>query len=102
MKAAGYLISPASEFAAGVEYGKYYLHGGESCFFLYVHRDPAAVVNDCDGIVLVDLHIDVCAESGQRLVHGIVHDFIYKMVKSSGRSAAYIHSRPFPYCFQSF
>ena len=102
MESAGYFVSPASEFAAGVEHGEYHLHGGKSGLFLYVYRDSTAIVNDRDGIVLVDLHINVRTESGQRLIYGIVHDFIYKMMKSSGRGAAYIHSRPFPYCFQSF
>ena len=43
-----------------------------------------------------------CTVTGQSLIHRIVHDLIYQMMESSGGSASDVHTRSFPYCFQSF
>ena len=97
MKAAGYLVSPAAEFSACMENGKDYLHGRDAGLFLDVHGNSAAVVGDGDGIVGVDLDVDGITEARQGLVHGIVYNFIYKMMKSPGRGASNVHARPLSY-----
>ena len=46
MQAAGDLIAPAAELAAGMEDGKDHLQGGLACLRLDVHGDAPAVVGD--------------------------------------------------------
>ena len=46
MEAAGDLIAPAAELAAGVEDGEDHLQGGLARLGLDVHGDAAAIVDD--------------------------------------------------------
>ena len=102
MEPAGNLIAPAAELSSGMKDGKYHLHRRDPGLFLDVHRDPAAVVHHRNGIIRVDLDVDGITVSRQGLIHGIVYDLIYKMMKSPGGSAPNIHSRSFSYCFKAF
>ena len=102
MKAAGYLISAVAEFTAGMEDGKYNFHGRKSCLFLDIHRNTAAVIHHCDGIVLVDGHIDGITISRQCFIYRIIYNLIHQMMETSGRCAAYIHARPLPNRLKSF
>ena len=55
----------------------------QSCFFLDIDRDSTSVINDRDRIIRVDLHINGVAVSCQGLIHCVIHDLIYQMVKST-------------------
>ena len=94
VKAAGHLIAPAAELAAGVEHGEHHLQRGPARLGLDVHGDAAAVVGDGDGVAGVDGHSDVRAVARQRLVDGVVHDLIDQMVQSAGAGRADIHTGP--------
>ena len=64
MQTAGYLVSAAAELAARMQDRKYDLNRRKSGFFLSINRDTTTVILYRDGIVRIDLHLDVTAESG--------------------------------------
>ena len=64
------------------------------------HGNAAAIVDDGDGISLMDGHIYGIAYAGQSLVHRIVHDFIHQVVQTSAGSAADVHAGTLPDCLQ--
>ena len=42
------------------------------------------------------------AVTGQRLIDGVIHNFIHQMVQTRGGGGADIHTRPLAYGFQTF
>ncbi len=92
VQAAGYLVASAAEFAAGVQHRIDDLESGSARLGLDVHRDAAAVVGDGDRVAGIDCDRDVRAEAGQRLVDGVVHDLIDKVVETRGRGRADVHA----------
>ena len=102
MKASGYFISPAAEFTAGMEDGKYHFHCRNPFLTVDSHRNTAAVIPHCDGIIRIDKYFHGITETGQCLIHGIVYDLIHQMMESLGGSTADIHTWSFSNCFQAF
>ena len=49
---------------------------------MHFHRDAPSVVDDGDGIVHMNHHIDLVAITGQCLIDAVVHYFIDKMMQS--------------------
>ena len=47
-------------------------------------------------------HLNVCTDTGQCLIHRIIHYLIYQMMQSFDGGAADIHTGSFPDCFQTF
>ena len=92
VEAAGYLVAPAAELAAGVEYGVHHLQGGKPRLGLDIHRDAPAVVGDGDGVPGVDGDGDLIAVPRQSLVDGVMQ------ARLAG--GADIHARPLPYGLQ--
>ena len=84
MKSARYLVSAAAELTAGMKNRKYDFYSRKSRFFLDSNRNTTSIINDGDGIVGVDGHIDLGTISGQSLVNGVVNDLIYQMMETSG------------------
>ena len=101
VEAAGDLVAPAAELAAGVEHGENHLQGGQARLGLDVHGDAAAVVGDSDGVALVDGDGDLIAEAGQGLVDGVVHDLVDQVVQSRFAGGADIHARPLAHGLQA-
>ena len=60
---------------------KYHLDGGQPCFCLDARRNPPAVVSDRYRAVRVQVYLNQGAVACQSFIHGIVHDFIYHVVK---------------------
>ena len=102
MKAAGYLVAPAAELAAGVQHGIHHFQSRLASLGLNVHRDAAAVIHHGDGVALVDGDGDLRAVACQRFVDGVVHDLIHQMVEAGGRSGADIHTGTLSDGFQTF
>lgn len=48
------------------------------------HRDAASVVGNADAVSLQDFNGNQVTVSCQRLVNGIIHNFIYQVVQASG------------------
>ena len=65
-------------------------------------RDPPSVILYRDRIVLVDDYVNFRAITCQCFVYGVVHDFIYQMVKAFFIHVADVHGRAFAYGLQSF
>ena len=102
MKAAGYLVSPASKLSTRMENGKYHLYCRNACFMIDPHRDTSSVIYNCDRIILIDRHINSITKTSQSFIHRIVYDLVDQVMKTSGRGTSNIHTRPFSYRFQAF
>ena len=101
VQAAGNLVSPAAEFAAGVQDRQADFHRRAMHLRMQADREAAPVVHDRHGAVLVQRDVDLVAEAGQRLVHGVVHDFIHQVMQTPRVCRADIHARAFPHGFQA-
>ena len=100
VEAAGDLVAPAAELAAGVEDGQSHREGVLSGFFMVAHGDAPAVVRHGDGLIGVDIDFDMGAEACQGLVDGVVHHLRYQMVQTPGVGGADVHARPSADCLQ--
>src|SRR6185312_16938385 len=80
VQSAGNFVCGRIELAARMQLGHHDLRGGN--FFAVnvhcVHGNAAAVVNDGDGIIQMNGGFNFVGVAGERLVHGIVHDFIHE------------------------
>ena len=102
VQTAGDLVAPAAELAARVQHRVDDLERGLPRLLLNVHGDAAAVVRNADGLARLDADLDVRAEAGKRLVDGVIHDLIYKVMQSARACRADIHTRTHTHRFQSF
>ena len=102
VKSSGYFVSSSAEFSSCMKYSKYNFNCRKSRFVINTDRNTSSVITHCNRIIFVNIYLYFIAISRQSFVYGIIHDLIYKMVKSSRRSAADIHTGPFPYGFQTF
>ena len=94
VQSAGNFVGVVVEFPAGVELGHDDFGGGAAFAGVNVHRDSASVVLDGDGVVQMQGDGDFVAESGQRLVDGVVHHFVNHVVQSGAvGGVADIHAR---------
>ena len=101
MEAAGDFVALAAELAARVKDGKNDFNRRNFFLWMFVDRNTAAVVYNRNGVVLVNGHVDLRAESGQSLVDGVVDDLIDQMVKTTRTSGANVHARTFADRFQA-
>ena len=102
VQSAGYFVPSTAKFSTCMQNGKYNLYRRFSGFVVDVYRDSTAVIGNGNGIAFVDRYIYLRAKSCKRLIHCIIHNLVYKMVKSAGRSTSDIHTRSFSYCFETF
>ena len=77
------LIRTLIEFSTRMErsHGKldtWHLFGG-----MDIHRNPPAIVLNCDRIPFVNYHFYVCAVSGHGFINGIIHHLINEVMKTS-------------------
>ena len=68
VQTAGYFISSAAELAARMKDRKDDLDRRNSGLMINADGDSAPVVNNCNGIIFVDRHLNVIAESRKCLV----------------------------------
>ena len=59
--------------------------------------EPATIGN---GIIRIDIYMDLRTKTSQRFIDCVIHDLIYQMVKPSLRCASDIHARTFSDCLQ--
>ena len=101
VKSSAGLICRIIKLSTCMQCGKYQsLRRHSLC--MHSNWNTTSIICNCDRIILVDIHNNLIAISCQSLIHRIVHDLIDKMMESSDRGAAYIHSGSFPYGFQAF
>ena len=101
MKAAGNLVAITAELAPGMEHRQNNLHG-RLAGFMQVNRNAAAIIGNGDAVVLMNHHVDIRAVACQRLIYGIVHHLVDKVMESPFRGAADVHARTLPDCLQPF
>ena len=69
---------------------------------VWIDGNAAAVVLDGDRVVVVDDDVDVIAVSGQRLVDGVVDDFVHHVVQARAVvRIADIHAGPLAHGFEA-
>ena len=101
MEAAGDLVGASAELAAGVEGGHDGFQGGPAGGGVGVHRDAPAIVGDGDLAPPVDGDVHPVAESGHRLVDGVVEDLVDQVVQSPLVGGADVHAGSDPDGLQS-
>ena len=77
-----------------MQLGEHDLHGGHALAVgrvHHVHGNAAAVVDHGDGVVDVDDNVDFLAVAGERLVDGVVNDFVDKVMQPHLAGRADVH-----------
>ena len=92
VQTARYLISAAAELTAGVQYGEYHRHSGQTHLRVDAHGYAASVILYPDDITGQDAYIYLIAVAGQSLVYRVVHYLIYEMMQTSLACRAYVHT----------
>ena len=95
MEAAGDLVAGAAELAAGVQHRE---HDGRRRQVVLLHDpdgDAAAIVGDGDRVIGIDRDDEAGAVPGDRLVDGVVDDFVDQMVEASRTGGADVHAGAF-------
>jgi hypothetical protein len=85
-------VSAAAELAAGVENREYHLDSGFSLSGVHIDRDSAAVIDTANGTIRKNRDLNERAVASKRFVHGIIDDFVNKMVQTALASRPDIHS----------
>ena len=69
VETAGYFVSSAAEFSAGMKHSKYDFHCRKSCLMVDSHRNTSSVVAYGNRTVLVDINLYFITVSRQCLIH---------------------------------
>ena len=91
VESAGDFIRSLVELTAGMQHRHDDLKGRLVHLLMLVDGDSSAVVQDGDGVVLVDGHFDMCAIAGHRLVDRVVNRLVDQVVQTFLTDVAYIH-----------
>ena len=101
VQAARELITARAEFSPCVKHGEYDLRRRDSKLCVHTARDAASVVLNGYASVRMKGHFYLRTYPRHRFVDGIVHDFIYEMMKAPLRGGADIHTGTLPNRFKS-
>jgi hypothetical protein len=101
VQTARHLVAVVVELAAGVQHRQHDL-GCRLSALMPIDGDAAPVVDDRDRIVDVDRDVDLVAEAGQRLVDGVVDDFVDEMMQSRHTGRTDVHRRPLAHRLEAF
>ena len=82
VQAAGNLIGVLVELAARVQLGHDDFGGGDAFFLVNIDRHAAAVVAYGNGTIGVQRDVNAIAVTGERLVDGVVDDFVDHLVQA--------------------
>ena len=102
VKTARNFVRSFIELAPRVELCKHNLGGGDSFRLMNVHGNTAAIVDYCDAIIDVNRYVNLVAITGQSLVNGVIHNFIYEVMKSPFTGVTDVHSWALSDRFQPF
>ena len=96
VQTAGNLIAVAIEFAARVQHGHHHLRGRQTLAidFHLVDGDAAAIVDNGDGVVVVDGDLDLVGIAGQGFVDRVVHHFVHQVMKPQLAGRTNVHGGP--------
>ena len=93
VQAARDLVGRVIELTAGVQNRHDDLERRDLFDRMLVDGDAAPVIDDRDGVVGVDRHLDLGAETGHGLVDGVVNDLPHQVMQTAGARRADIHAR---------
>ena len=93
VQAARDLVGRVIELTAGVQDRHDDLERRDLFDRMLVDGDAAPVVDDRDGVVGVDRHLNLGAETGHGLVDGVVNDLPHQVMKTAGARRANVHAR---------
>ena len=102
VQTAGDLIASAAELTARVQHGIDDLERGAPRLRLNVDGDTAAVIDNGDGVALVDRHFNFRAVACKRFVNGVIHNFVDEVVQAAHRRRSDVHARALAHRLQSF
>jgi hypothetical protein len=102
MQTARHLIRVLVKLPPGMQRGHDHLESRSLLFGMQVHRDPASIIPDCNGSILVDGHQNSIAVTCERLVNGVVHHLVDQVMKTAHTHIADIHGGAFTNGFQPF
>ena len=102
VQTAGDLVASAAELAARVQHGVDDLKRRTARLRLNVDRNAAAVIHNGDGVALVDRHLNFRAVARERLVDGVIHNFVDEVMQAAHRRRADVHARALAHRLQSF
>jgi hypothetical protein len=97
VQAARDLVAAAAELAAGVQAGEDELERRDAGLLVDADRDAATVVVDGDDALGIDLHDDLGAVPGERLVDRVVDDLPDEVVQPARARAADVHAGALAY-----
>ena len=89
----GHLVAVFIELTTGVEHGHHDLQRGFMLLRVHIHRDTTTVILYGDRVILIDMNCDLIAETGERLVDGVIDYLIHQVVQTLQRDVADIHRR---------
>jgi hypothetical protein len=64
--------------------GENHLNGGSLFHGMLIHGNSATIVRDPDAPIGENDHVDQIAVPGEGLIHGVIDDFIDKVVEAPG------------------
>jgi hypothetical protein len=101
MQATGDLVAAITELGARMQNGERQGDSRDLLLGMLFDRNTAPVVNDLDPALGQDADENGVAESGQRLVDGVVHHLIDEVMQTTLSGGADVHAWPLTYRFQS-
>ena len=102
MQTAGYFVASLIELTTGMQHGHDDFQGTLVLFLVHIHRDATSVVLNSDAVVLIDCNFNVCTESGQSFVDGVVHRLIHEVMEALFADITDVHGRTLAHGFKSF
>ena len=92
MKTTGYFVSSTAEFTTCMQNGKYYFNSRNACFMINTYRYTTSIINNSNGIVLINGDINRITKSCKCLIYGIIYNFINQMMKTSACCGTDVHT----------
>ncbi len=88
-------IIPAVELAAGMQDGHNHFQGRFSQGRVGINGNTSSVIGDRYASIGMDHHLYLGAETGYRLIYGVIDELRDEMMKPGGAGGAYEHTRAF-------
>ena len=77
------------------------LYRGDFFLGVQINRNATTVVDNRNGVVLVDGNLDMIAKAGKRFVYRVVDDLVHQMVEAARTRRADVHARAFAHSFKA-
>ena len=91
----GHFVAILIKLTTGMEDGHNDFQRGLMLLRVHIDRNTTSVILDSNGVILVDMNGYLVTETGERLIDGVIHHFINKVVQTLERYIADIHRGAF-------